>query len=98
MTQAPPERANAAIVMLARNREVNDVAASMKQMEDRFNSRYGYPWVFLNDEPFSEEFIRSVILVSPFLMFMNTNILVCLFSNRYLDERVNSPEPTSLTV
>ena len=47
--------------MLARNREVNDVAASMKQLEDRFNNRYGYPWVFLNDEPFDEEFIRSAI-------------------------------------
>lgn len=28
----------------------------MKQMEDRFNKKFDYPWVFLNDEPFSEEF------------------------------------------
>ena len=51
-------RANAVIVMLARNTEINEVADSMRQLEDRFNGEYGYPWVFLNDEPFSEDFIR----------------------------------------
>ena len=30
----------------------------MKQIEDRFNKNYHYPWVFLNDEPFTEEFIE----------------------------------------
>jgi len=30
----------------------------MQNMEDRFNWWGGYPWVFLNDQPFSEEFIR----------------------------------------
>ncbi|KAJ1766903.1 hypothetical protein IW140_003019 [Coemansia sp. RSA 1813] len=34
------------------------VAKSMKHMEDRFNHRYNYPYVFLNDKPFSEEFIN----------------------------------------
>jgi len=28
----------------------------MKQMEDRFNRKYGYPYVFLNEEEFSPEF------------------------------------------
>jgi hypothetical protein len=28
----------------------------MKQIEDRFNRNYHYPWTFLNDEPFTEEF------------------------------------------
>ena len=54
----PPRRANAAIVMLARNSDLNDVASSMKQLEDRFNHRFNYPWVLLNDEPFTEEFIK----------------------------------------
>ncbi|KAI0054088.1 glycosyltransferase family 15 protein [Auriscalpium vulgare] len=30
--------------------------ASVQQMEDRFNRRHGYPWVFLNDEPFTDTF------------------------------------------
>lgn len=28
----------------------------MKQIEDRFNRHYRYPWTFLNDEPFTEQF------------------------------------------
>ena len=57
-TAPPPRRANAAIVMLARNSELNDVVSSMRQLEDRFNAKFNYPWVFLNDEPFTEEFIQ----------------------------------------
>ena len=54
---APPERkANAAIVSLARNGDIDGILFSMKQMEDRFNRRYGYPYVFLNEEEFSEDF------------------------------------------
>ncbi|KAF8507780.1 glycosyltransferase family 15 protein [Gautieria morchelliformis] len=43
--------------MLVRNEEVKGAVSSMKQMEDRFNRNFNYPWVFLNDVPFSEEFI-----------------------------------------
>ena len=54
---SPPERkANAAIVSLARNGDIDGIVFSMKQMEDRFNKRYRYPYVFLNEEVFSEEF------------------------------------------
>ena len=28
----------------------------MRQIEDRFNHQFHYPWVFLNDEPFTPEF------------------------------------------
>jgi alpha 1,2-mannosyltransferase len=49
-------RANAAFVVLARNHEWHDVVKSMKQVESTFNKAYGYPWVFLNEEPFTDEF------------------------------------------
>ncbi|KAI0354535.1 glycosyltransferase family 15 protein [Trametes cingulata] len=49
-------RANATILMLARNSDVNDAVKSVRRLEDRFNRKFGYPWVFLNEEPFSEEF------------------------------------------
>lgn len=29
-------------------------------MEDRFNKKYKYPYIFLNDEPFSDEFKEFV--------------------------------------
>jgi alpha 1,2-mannosyltransferase len=53
-------RANAAIVMLARNSDLKGISASMKQMEDRFNKKYRYPYVFLNEEPFSDQFKQRI--------------------------------------
>ncbi|KAM0745818.1 glycosyl transferase [Meredithblackwellia eburnea MCA 4105] len=49
-------RANATFVILARNSDIWDLLASIRGMQDRFNSKYNYPYVFLNEEPFSEEF------------------------------------------
>ncbi|SCU91668.1 LAMI_0E06788g1_1 [Lachancea mirantina] len=49
---------SAAMVTLARNRDLWSLAKSVRHVEDRFNRRYHYDWVFLNDEPFSEEFQR----------------------------------------
>jgi hypothetical protein len=43
-------------IFIARNVDLPYVISSMKQLEDRFNGKFGYPYVFLNDEPFSDEF------------------------------------------
>ena len=48
--------ANAVMLMLARNSELEGAVSSVKQLEEKFNRRYNYPWVFLNEEPFTEEF------------------------------------------
>ncbi|KAJ7940624.1 glycosyltransferase family 15 protein [Mycena leptocephala] len=53
-------RANATFVFLCRNSDINGVVASIQSMEDRFNKAFKYPWVFLNDEPFTEEFKQYV--------------------------------------
>ncbi|KAJ6473408.1 alpha-1,2-mannosyltransferase [Mycena vitilis] len=53
-------RANATFVMLARNSDLEGVLSSVRQLEERFNQRFGYPYVFLNEEEFSEEFKRKV--------------------------------------
>jgi len=34
---------------------------AVREMEDRFNRNFNYPWVFLNDVPFSDEFKRCVV-------------------------------------
>lgn len=66
-TDVPPgERANAVLVMLVRNSEVNDATGAIQQLEDRFNRKFKYPWVFLNDEPFDEKFIQCVIIFLSF--------------------------------
>lgn len=48
---------NAVIYMLCRNFELQEVLESMRHIEDRFNRRFRYPWVFLNDDNFTQEFM-----------------------------------------
>ena len=52
--------ANAVMLMLARNSELEGAVSSVRQLEEKFNQRYHYPWVFLNEEPFTEEFRQWV--------------------------------------
>ena len=52
-------RENGAIVVLVRNEELTSLLSSMRQFEDRFNKKFQYPYVFLNDKQFTNEFIKS---------------------------------------
>ena len=72
---APSQRANATLLMLARNSDVNSAVLTIKDLEDRFNSKYNYPWVFLNEQPFSDDFKRCAAL-SPPLSILNENCLI----------------------
>ncbi|KAK8113172.1 glycosyltransferase family 15 protein [Apiospora sp. TS-2023a] len=49
-------RANAAFVVLARNKELDGVIQSIKSIERHFNRWYHYPYVFLNDGEFNQTF------------------------------------------
>jgi hypothetical protein len=53
-----PRRENATLLMLTSDREMDDALRVVGQVEDRFNRKFNYPWIFLNDRPFSEEFER----------------------------------------
>lgn len=53
-------RANAAFVVLARNKELDGVIQSMKSIERHFNRWYNYPYVFLNDGDFNQTFKDTV--------------------------------------
>jgi hypothetical protein len=66
---SPRPRENATLVMLASNSDVNSVVRSVYELEDRFNSKYNYPWIFLNNEQFSDEFksYASVLFSFPLL-------------------------------
>ncbi|THU84115.1 glycosyltransferase family 15 protein [Dendrothele bispora CBS 962.96] len=48
-------RANATFVVLARNTDVDGMVRSVREMEDRFNRHWRYPYVFLNDVEWEEE-------------------------------------------
>ncbi|CAR24945.1 alpha-1,2-mannosyltransferase KTR1 [Lachancea thermotolerans CBS 6340] len=52
----PKEKAT--FVTLARNQDLYSLLGSIASIEDRFNSKFQYDWIFLNDEEFSEEFKR----------------------------------------
>ncbi|KAF2754525.1 glycosyl transferase [Pseudovirgaria hyperparasitica] len=49
-------RMNATFVTLARNSDIWEIAKSIRHVEDRFNRRYNYDWVFLNDQEFDDNF------------------------------------------
>lgn len=46
----------AALISLVRNCELPGLMQSMRQLEFQWNRKYTYPWIFFNDEPFSDEF------------------------------------------
>jgi len=52
----PDRKANATFVMLVRNSDLPGIMSSMRQIEDRFNRKFQYPYVFLNDEAFTQSF------------------------------------------
>jgi alpha 1,2-mannosyltransferase len=49
-------RIKACFVVLVRNGDIHDLRWTMRQLEDRFNRKYNYPYVFLNDVDFTDEF------------------------------------------
>ncbi|KIJ54006.1 glycosyltransferase family 15 protein, partial [Sphaerobolus stellatus SS14] len=56
-TITPPTRkAKAVLLMHPGNADLKHVLASMKQVEDTFNTKHQYPWLFLSEAPFSAEF------------------------------------------
>ncbi|KZT25923.1 glycosyltransferase family 15 protein [Neolentinus lepideus HHB14362 ss-1] len=64
--QLPPKetRANATLVFLCRNDDLSGVVSTIQQVEDRFNRKFGYPWVLLNDEPFTDYFKGRVSVLT----------------------------------
>jgi alpha 1,2-mannosyltransferase len=57
-------RANATFIMLARNDDVDGAVNAIRALEDRFNYKHHYPYVFLNDVEFSHDFKKYVQVTS----------------------------------
>ena len=56
---APGEKVKATFVTLARNSDLDSIMGSIRHIEDRFNLKFHYDWVFLNDEPFDDNFKKT---------------------------------------
>lgn len=54
-------RTKAALISLVRNSELDGIVEAMTQVEDTFNHKFGYPWIFFNDEEFTDEFKEKVL-------------------------------------
>lgn len=74
MTDSTREKVKAAFVVLARNSDLSGVLDSIKQMEDRFNEEFQYPYVFLNEEEFSED-IKKLVPISSCIALRHLLIL-----------------------
>lgn len=59
ISTATDQRPKAAFVSLAHEHDLPAVLFSMSQLEDTFNHRYHYHWVFFSTQPLSEEFRRQ---------------------------------------
>lgn len=58
------KRANACIMILAQDKDLDELRRTLRNFEDRFNRRFKYPYVFINDKAFSKGFksyIRSIV-------------------------------------
>lgn len=53
-------RMNAAFVVLVRNQELDGILQSIRSIERHFNQWFHYPYVFLNDADFDEEFKAKI--------------------------------------
>ncbi|KAI8351479.1 glycolipid 2-alpha-mannosyltransferase-domain-containing protein [Choanephora cucurbitarum] len=58
------KKEKAVIVVLVRNNEVGAMRRTMRDFEDRFNRKFNYPYVFLNDEPFTDEFKNAILAMT----------------------------------
>lgn len=54
------DRVNATLLSLVRNSELDDMLQSMRDLERTFNRKFNYPWLFLNDVPFTDEFKKKI--------------------------------------
>lgn len=64
-------RENATFVTLARNSDLWELVESINHVEDRFNRKFKYDWVFLNDKP-----LTRILLRSPLTLFLVRPITV----------------------
>lgn len=57
-----PKKGNvkATFVTLARNSDLDDILKSIRHVEDRFNNKFHYDWIFLNEQEFNDEFKLGV--------------------------------------
>jgi len=52
---------NACIIVLARNSDLENIIDLVKQFERNFNKNYSYPYLLMNNEPFTDKFKKDLL-------------------------------------
>ncbi|KAJ2609078.1 alpha-1,2-mannosyltransferase ktr1 [Coemansia sp. RSA 1365] len=53
-----------ALVALVRNSDLEGIRSTIRQLDDRFNRNYNYPYILLNDKNFTEEFKKGIYAIT----------------------------------
>jgi alpha 1,2-mannosyltransferase len=71
ISQSSQRKANAVLLVLCRNQDLHGIVSSLIEFESRFNDQYHYPYLFLNQDPFSDHFKKIItqLLSSSFVEF-----------------------------
>lgn len=59
-----------------RNEELGDLIHTMQDLERTWNNKFNYPYIFFNDQPFSEEFKRQTQAITKAKCQYGTLILI----------------------
>ena len=54
------KRPKACLLALVRNQDVEEMQVAIREVQLRFNDKYQYDWVLLNDEEFTSEFKKDI--------------------------------------
>ncbi|KAL7931527.1 glycosyltransferase family 15 protein [Trichoderma chlorosporum] len=84
ISSATDQRPRAAFVSLALEQDLHALLSSMSQLEETFNRRYQYHWVFFSTQPLSEEFRRQT---------SNATGAVCLYEVISEDDLPSPKQP-----
>ncbi|KAL6887195.1 glycosyltransferase family 15 protein [Trichoderma longibrachiatum] len=87
MSSATDQRPRAALVSLAHEHDLPAILSSMSQLEETYNRRYRYPWVFFSTQPLTEEFRQQT---------SNATGAVCLYEVILKDNLVSPNQPFDL--
>ncbi|KAL6853200.1 glycosyltransferase family 15 protein [Trichoderma novae-zelandiae] len=84
ISSATDQRPRAAFVSLAHEHDLPAVLSSISQLEETFNHRYRYHWVFFSTQPLSEEFRQQT---------SNATGAVCLYEVISEDNLASPKQP-----
>ncbi|KAL7953638.1 glycosyltransferase family 15 protein [Trichoderma compactum] len=85
-SSATDQRPRAAFVSLAHENDLSALLSSISQLEETFNYRYKYHWIFFSTQPLSEEFRQQT---------SNATGAVCLYEVISEDKLASQKQPVA---